>query len=249
LEPPLALGVQQVEGDGGLALRRREELHRDGDQAKGDRPRGNRAGGHARDDNLFVVMPNFPEERPARRFAVVRQKGRRPGYALHLETDGVLRSWTVPKGPSPDPAERRLAVEIEAGGAAEGESWDFGGCTPVQDFGSGIREGKLLFELRGYKLRGAWTLVRTRSKEWLLIKETSDAHVRRAGTFPDDPVLPTPSGAAALRDELLALRPPKRQVRAADVQPMLAEVQPRPFTDPAWLFELKYDGFRAIAGR
>ena len=194
-------------------------------------------------------MPNFPEERPARRFAVVRQTGRRPGYALHLETDGVLRSWTVPKGPSPDPAERRLAVEIEAGGAAEGESWDFGGCTPVQDFGSGIREGKLLFELRGYKLRGAWTLVRTRGKEWLLIKETSDAHVRRAGTFPDDPVLPTPSGAAALRDELLALRPPKRRVRAADVQPMLAEVQPRPFTDPAWLFELKYDGFRAIAGR
>ncbi len=194
-------------------------------------------------------MPNFLDERPGRRFAVVRQTGTRPGYALHLETDGVLRSWAVPKGPSPDPADRRFAVEIDAGAASEGEPWDCGGCTPVQDFSSGIREGKLLFELRGYKLRGAWTLVRTRGKEWLLIKETSDAHVRRGGGFSDAPVLPTAAGAAALREELRALRPPRRRVRASEVQPMLAEVQPRPFSDPAWLFELKYDGFRAVAGR
>ncbi|HYV68293.1 MAG TPA: DNA polymerase ligase N-terminal domain-containing protein, partial [Myxococcales bacterium] len=183
-------------------------------------------------------MPNFPDERPARRFMVVRQAGARGGYALHLETDGVLRSWAVPRGPSPDPAERRFAVEIEASGAADGEPWDFGGCTPVQDFATGIHDGKLLFELRGYKLRGAWTLVRTRGREWLLIKETSDAHVRRAGTFPDAPVLPTAAGAAAVRAAIRALDPPKQRVRAADVQPMLAEVQPRPFTDSAWLFEL-----------
>ncbi len=194
-------------------------------------------------------MPNFLDERPGRRFAVVRQAGARPGYALHLETDGVLRSWAVPKGPSPDPADRRFAVEIDGGAAADGEPWDCGGCTPVQDFSSGIREGKLLFELRGYKLRGAWTLVRTRGKEWLLIKETSDAHVRRGGGFSDAPVLPTPAGVAALREELRALHPPRRRVRASEVQPMLAEVQPRPFSDPAWLFELKYDGFRAVAGR
>src|SRR2546430_10815525 len=123
-------------------------------------------------------MPNFPEERPARRFAVVRQTGKRPGYALHLETDGVLRSWAVPKGPSPDPAERRFAVEIDAGGSAEGEAWDFGGCTPLQDFGSGLPEGKLLFELRGDKLRGARALVRTRGKEGVFIKGTSDAPLR-----------------------------------------------------------------------
>jgi bifunctional non-homologous end joining protein LigD len=194
-------------------------------------------------------MPNFPVERAGRRFAVVRQTGARPGYALHLETDGVLRSWAVPKGPSPDPADRRFAVEMEAGGAAEGEAWDFGGCTPVQDFSDGIREGKLLFELRGYKMRGAWTLVRTRGKEWLLIKETSDAHVRRGGSLSDAPVLPTPAGAAAVRDALQTLKPPRQRVRAAEMQPMLAEVQPKPFTDPAWLFELKYDGFRALAGR
>jgi bifunctional non-homologous end joining protein LigD len=194
-------------------------------------------------------MPNFLDERPGRRFAVVRQAGSRPGYALHLETDGVLRSWAVPKGPSPDPAERRFAVEIEAGGGAEGETWDCGRCTPVQDFESGLRDGKLLFELRGYKLRGAWTLVRTRAREWLLIKETSDAHVRRGGTFSDAPVLPSAAAAAAVRAELDALEAPRRPVRVGEVQPMLAEVQPRAFTDPHWLFELKYDGFRAIAGR
>ena len=66
-------------------------------------------------------MPNFLDERAGRRFAVVRQTGSRPGYALHLETDGVLRSWAVPKGPSPDPAERRFAVEIEPGGGADGD--------------------------------------------------------------------------------------------------------------------------------
>jgi bifunctional non-homologous end joining protein LigD len=194
-------------------------------------------------------MPNFLDERPGRRFAVVRQTGSRPGYALHLETDGVLRSWAVPKGPSPDPADRRFAVEIEPGGGGEGEPWDCGRCTPVQDFPAGIRDGKLLFELRGYKLRGAWTLVRTRGKEWLLIKETSDGHVRRRGTFPDAPVLPVSAGADAVREGLQALGPPRGSVRASEVQPMLAEVDPRPFSDPRWLFELKYDGFRAIAGR
>ena len=194
-------------------------------------------------------MPNFLDERPGRRFAVVRQAGPRPGYALHLETDGVLRSWAVPRGPSPDPADRRFAVEIAPGAGAEGEPWDCGRCTPVQEFESGLRDGKLLFELHGYKLRGAWTLVRTRGKEWLLIKETSDAHVRRGGAFSDAPVLATPAAAAAVREELRALEAPRLRVRASEVQPMLAEVQPRAFTDPQWLFELKYDGFRAVAGR
>src|SRR5258706_2491815 len=249
LQPALALGMEQVEGNRRLALRRREELDRDRDQAERDRPRTDGASGHGRDDNLLVFMPNFLDERPGRRFAVVRQTGSRPGYALHLETDGVLRSWAVPKGPSPDPADRRFAVEIEPGGGGEGEPWDCGRCTPVQDFPARIRDGKLLFELRGYKLRGAWTLVRTRGKEWLLIKETSDGHVRRRGTFPDAPVLPVSAGAAAVREGLQALGPPRGSVRASEVQPMLAEVDPRPFSDPRWLFELKYDGFRAIAGR
>ena len=84
-------------------------------------------------------MPNFLDERPGRRFAVVRNQGGRNGYDLYLETDGVLRSWALAKAPSPDPAERRHAVEIAAGRGDSGEAWDCGGCTAVQD----VEEGGL----------------------------------------------------------------------------------------------------------
>jgi bifunctional non-homologous end joining protein LigD len=140
-------------------------------------------------------------------------------------------------------------VEIAAGRGDAGEAWDCGGCTAVQDVEEGLRTGKLLFDLRGYKLRGAWTLVRMRGKEWLLIKETGDAFVERGGSFPDYPVLATESGAAQVREALLSLRAPRRKVHAEEIQPMLAEVRPQPFSDPGWIFELKYDGFRALAGR
>src|SRR5919202_6589381 len=186
------------------------------------------------DDNLLGSMPNFLDERPGRRFAIVRQTGARPGYVLHLETDGVLRSWAVPKAPSPDPADRRLAVEIEAGAGGESEVWDCGRCTAVQDFANGFREGKLLFELAGYKLRGAWTLVRTRGKEWLLIKETKDNFVQRGGSFSDAPVLPTSEAAMGVRREVSASGAPRRKLHAGDIQPMLAEVRQRPFSDPEW---------------
>ncbi|TMK95467.1 MAG: DNA ligase D [Actinobacteria bacterium] len=194
-------------------------------------------------------MPNFLDEHPGRRFVVRQQSGARPRLALHLEMSGFLRSWAVPRGPSPDPAEKRLAIELERAPEGDGAVWDYGSCTAVQDPEGGYRSGKLLFELRGQKLRGVWTLVRTDGKQWLLIKETGDPHVRRGGSFAEGPVLPAQSGVDAVRAELLSLGAPRRRVAAAEVQPMLAEVQPRPFSDPEWIFELKYDGFRAIAGR
>ena len=194
-------------------------------------------------------MPNFLDEHPGRRFVVRQQSGARPRLALHLEMSGFLRSWAVPRGPSPDPGEKRLAVELERPPEGDGAVWDYGSCTAVQDPEGGYRSGKLLFELRGQKLRGVWTLVRTDGKQWLLIKETGDPHVRRGGSFAEGPVLPAQSGVDAVRAELLSLGAPRRRVAAAEVEPMLAEVQPRPFSDPEWIFELKYDGFRAIAAR
>src|SRR5439155_9251338 len=62
-------------------------------------------------------------------------------------------------------------------------------------------------------------------------------------------LLATETTVARVREELRALRPVRRKVHAAEVQPMLAEVRPGPFSDPEWVFELKYDGFRAISGR
>src|SRR5881398_2523895 len=110
-------------------------------------------------------------------------------WDLRLEMDGVLRSWAVPKGPSANPADKRLAVKVEdhpleygdfEGIIPEGNYgagavivWDRGRWVPLEDPHEGMQKGKLLFELHGYKLKGKWTLVKLKKgeKEWLLIKE------------------------------------------------------------------------------
>src|SRR5207245_1625703 len=107
---------------------------------------------------------------------------------------------------------------------------------------AGLAKGKLLFELKGYKLRGTWTLVKIKrgEKEWLLIKERDGAvKVGKDAPFPEESVL---SGvtvedlqagrdrAAPIRTELARLRAPERSVRAADAGPMLAETREGPFT-------------------
>jgi len=241
------------------------------------------------DDNLQSEMPNFldayrrkrsPDRTPepfgggAARpgvFVVQKHSATRMHYDLRLEWDGVLKSWAVPRGPSPDPADKRMAVQTEDHpveyadfegiipdgnyGAGPMIVWDRGRWEPVGDPRKGVAEGKLLFELKGFKLKGMWTLVRTK-KDWLLIKETKDAHVRRGGAYEDTSIL---SGLrveelaqrherlAQIRSELERLQAPRRPVEEA--QPMLAESRSDPFDDPDWIFELKYDGFRAIVAR
>src|SRR5437762_2675606 len=212
-------------------------------------------------------------------FVVQKHSATRMHYDLRLEWDGVLKSWAVPRGPDPDPAEKRLAMQTEdhpveyadfEGVIPDGEYgagpmivWDRGLWRPVGDPPEGVRAGKLLFELKGFKLKGMWTLVRIKGetgKEWLLIKETGDGHVRRAVREPYDDSsilsgLPVEDlhergkRAAALREECERLKAPRRRVAGEDVQPMLAEPRSDPFDDPDWIFELKYDGFRAIASR
>ena len=129
-------------------------------------------------------------------------------WDLRLEMDGVLESWAVPKGPSPDPADKRLAMHVEPHpleyaefegvipegqyGAGPSICWDKGIWSEIPGDKHGIEHGKLLFELRGYKLRGRWTLVHTPKRgdnHWLLIKER-DGHVDERGTdaFPDDSI-------------------------------------------------------------
>ncbi|HEX2165497.1 MAG TPA: DNA polymerase ligase N-terminal domain-containing protein, partial [Thermoanaerobaculia bacterium] len=133
------------------------------------------------------------------RFVVQQHAARRLHWDLRLEVDGVLRSWAVPRGPSLDPAEKRLAVQTEdhpleyfdfegvipSGNYGAGSMivWDRGLWRPLPDPDGGTPEtGKYLFDLEGYKLRGRWTLVRTKkrgetepSKEWLLIKKPDGA--------------------------------------------------------------------------
>src|SRR5207248_7257343 len=139
--------------------------------------------------------------------------------------------------------------------------WDRGTFVPAGDPRQGARDGKILFELKGFKLKGMWTLVRLakgNGKEWILIKETGDGHVRRGGSYDDrsilsgflvEELLDRGKRSAEIRAELQRLGAPVREVRGEEVEPMLAEPRSEPFDDPAWIFEVKYDGFRAIVAR
>ncbi|MEP6823522.1 MAG: DNA ligase D [Ramlibacter sp.] len=161
-----------------------------------------------RDKRNFDVTPEpaeggVPNEK-ARAFVVQKHWASRLHYDFRLELDGTMKSWAVPKGPSFDPADKRMAVHVEDHpisynrfegtipekqyGAGKVIIWDKGTWIPLEDPRKGYREGKLKFELRGHKLQGHWTLVRMKSRgnqrqeAWLLIKER-DALARPSTEF------------------------------------------------------------------
>lgn len=134
---------------------------------------------------------------PGARFVVQKHDARRLHYDFRLELGGVLKSWAVPKGPSLNPGERRLAVHVEdhpleygefEGVIPKGEYgggtvlvWDQGTWTPEGDAEASYRKGHLRFRLNGRKLRGDWHLVRTRPRSednakdhWLLMKRDDE---------------------------------------------------------------------------
>ena len=117
--------------------------------------------------------------------------------------DGVLRSWAVPKGPSYDMNDKRLAVRVEdhpleygdfegiipAGNYGAGGIivWDRGEWVPLEDWREGLEKGKLLFELKGYKLHGKWTLVKIKKseKDWLLSRSATRTSSQPGDVFPE----------------------------------------------------------------
>lgn len=125
-------------------------------------------------------------------YVIQKHAATRLHYDLRLELDGVLKSWAVPKGPSLDPNEKRLAVQVEdhpleygsfEGTIPKGEYgggtvmlWDQGTWEPEGDPAKDYPKGKLAFRLHGEKLRGSWALVQMKDrdgkpqKNWLLIK-------------------------------------------------------------------------------
>src|SRR4029078_10870894 len=128
-------------------------------------------------------------------------------FDLRLEMDGGLKSWAVPRGPSYDQNDKRLAVRVEdhpleygdfEGVIPEGNCgaggvivWDRGEWVPLEDWREGLEKGKLLFELKGYKLHGKWTLVKIKKteKEWLLIKERDSFMKSPGDVFSEESVL------------------------------------------------------------
>lgn len=213
---------------------------------------------------------------PGHLFVVHKHAARQLHYDLRLEMDGVLRSWAVPRGPSYDQADKRLAVKVEdhpieygdfegvippgnygAGGVIV---WDRGEWIPLEDWREGLAKGKLLFEFRGYKLHGKWTLVKIKKseKDWLLIKERDQYLRSPGGQFPEESVLSglTVEEVKEGRTREGALREAAGQAGAARgevdphaVEPMLAEPADAAFTREGWLFELKLDGYRLIAAK
>lgn len=117
---------------------------------------------------------------PAGPFRVLRRVGRR-GFELQLEVAGGTRAWALPKGPSMDPAERRMAFEAAPGEPADGEleiwdsgSYEQGGRVPWPE---AIERGHAVFVLHGERLRGGFALQRTDSgprPRWLLIKRRDE---------------------------------------------------------------------------
>ena len=155
-------------------------------------------------DFTRTAEPAGGRPKPAAKLAFVIQKhaASRLHYDLRLEIDGGMKSWAVPKGPSLDPAVRRLAIQVEdhpieynkfEGTIPAGEYgggtvmlWDRGtyryageNPDPLDGLRRGYAKGDLKFEVRGKRLRGSWVLVRTRGRgerqpQWLLIKHRDD---------------------------------------------------------------------------
>lgn len=224
------------------------------------------------------------------RFVIQKHHATRLHYDFRLEADGVLKSWAIPKGPSLDPKERRLAMHVEDHpldyrtfegiipkgnyGAGEVIVWDEGtyklaeGDDPAKEIGN----GKIKFVLNGKKMHGEFTLVRIKGRggesgdPWLLIKdhdeyvdpkydiEKDDKSAKTGRTlksYEEDPKAPhwisgkksaTEDGRAAKKVSARARRDPIPKIKT----PMLATLIDEAFDDAEWLFEIKWDGYRAI---
>jgi len=303
----------------------------------------------------FTDTPEPPpkvEKKKGHRFVVQRHRATRLHYDFRLEMEGVLKSWAVPKGPSLDPADKRLAMQVEDHPVSY---FDFEGIIPEGNYGAGtvmvwevgtweplspetvngkylpateaeaaamLKKGDFKFRLYGKRLRGDFALIHIKSRrsgskgtEWLLIKkqdqfvvpgfnideyETSvlsdktmaeiagdegsaewqshkkasrgrakaawlaeslakldkkkvkaetpaSAAQNRATKVRSQRLSSPPSNAASSISALNNLKGAVKREMPSAIQPMLASVIEKPFDDPNWLFEIKWDGYRAVS--
>jgi bifunctional non-homologous end joining protein LigD len=241
-----------------------------------------------------------PEPKPGLRprgshllFVVQKHAARRLHYDLRLELEGVLKSWAVPRGPSLDPALKRLAVMVEDHPV---DYQDFEGVIPEGSYGAGsvivwdrgfyqhpaardreeseklllagLKKGHIKFVLAGEKLRGEFALVRTAQdeKSWLLLKK-KDSYAARGDLLRENRSVishktleeisaanPKPASRRKINQISLGEVLESQDLQNAPVKPMphgikpmLATLVKAPFDRPEWLFEVKWDGYRALA--
>jgi len=225
------------------------------------------------------------------RYTVQRHRATALHWDFRLEVGGVLVSWAVPRGPTLDPAQKRLAMPTEdhpieyldfegviprGYGAGDVIVWDWGIFEPEPDTpdpARALKAGELKFVLHGEKLRGRFTIVRTGARrgrrgaaadereQWLLIKKNDEAAV----TGWDAQDFPHSVKTGRTNDEVVADLAPRFEVDAPNeladldlasateeqqpefIPPMKATLATTPFSDPDWLFEVKWDGYRVEA--
>lgn len=226
---------------------------------------------HAKRDPHATPEPFDPgaPSTGALRYSMQNHDATRLHWDLRLEWDGVLLSWAVTRGPSLDPADKRLAVRTEDHpipyltfegvipprqyGAGTVMLWDLGHWRPLDDVDRGLAKGHLRFQLYGRRLTGLWDLVRIKGKpserreNWLLVKaEDAAAHA-------PDPVDRYRTSVATGRgfDQIAGGAPdssphPGRLPLPKPAEPMLAKLTQTPPEGGDWLHEVKIDGYRGM---
>jgi bifunctional non-homologous end joining protein LigD len=224
------------------------------------------------------------EARHGDTFVVQKHRATRLHYDFRLAINGALVSWAVPKGPSLNSADKRLAVQTEdhpleyggfegkipegSYGAGTVMVWDRGTFAVENPPGSNLnaaqqlQKGEIKFSLNGEKLHGSFVLVKLKKSEkgneWLMIKHKDSAEDPAWNVDEHDGSVLTGRTIEEIKEELppkrnpSPLRPDELQdARKADMpsrlEPMLATISDHPFSDPNWLFEIKWDGVRALA--
>lgn len=227
----------------------------------------------------------------AGKFVVQKHAARALHYDFRLEMENVLRSWAVPRGPSLNPADKRLAVMVEDHPVEYG---DFEGSIPKGNYGAGavivwdrgtyqvidppngdavvaVKAGKLDIAMHGFKLRGAYTLVRTKgdprrrrpdNKEQRLLIKKKDDYASIEDVLESHPrsvlsgltiaeMRERDSATDAIARELIQIEAPalNAEYQVAAFPLTLAKTADDPFDGDEWIFELKYDGVRALAIR
>jgi bifunctional non-homologous end joining protein LigD len=207
---------------------------------------------------------------PQLSFVIQKHHASRLHYDFRLELDGVLLSWAVPRGPSYDPTDKRMAIHVEdhplSYGGFEGTIppkqygagtvivWDNGTWEPAVDPRQGLKDGKLVFALHGHKMFGLWELVRIakpsdRQEAWLLFKKR-DRHAKPRTEYDVVSALPDSVIAKPLKPVASNDAGPAGAVKApmpATLAPQLASLAGAAPTSGEWSWEIKLDGYRLMA--
>lgn len=207
-------------------------------------------------------------------FVIQRHHASHLHYDFRLELDGVLKSWAVPKGPSLNPKDKRLAMMVED---HPFDYKDFEGEIPKGNYGAGtvyifdkgeyqslakdrkddesilrkgLKDGNIKFKLKGEKLKGEFALVKIKNSEdnaWLLIKHNDEFATDKK--FDIEKLIPNEviKEGKDFKKESKKNTSSKKEIKAIpQFYPMLAKLVKQPFSNADWLFERKFDGYRIL---